>query len=264
MWRRQAALPPSSSPAGWSVWWDPAIRSGESFIVLINREISAASCVVVLWSKASVASHWVMEEAHNALTRDIICPVMVERDSQLPVGFATVKYIPLWEWRDGEPVGGFGPLIDELEMMVGKPAPSAPARPEAVVLKEPAPAGPPDAAPPEPARPPPPAPLPARELAERRRYVDLSDMNWMDIPVMALLLLGMGLLAVSIFDAGSAYLIPILLAAVVGLLAPPTGAIFATLAAGTTERPVRVILGVGYFALAFVLALWLASGARVT
>ena len=110
---------------GWSVWWDPAIRSGESFVSLINREIGGASCVVVLWSKASVVSRWVLEEAHNGLNRGILCPLVIDRDVQLPVGFATVKYIPLWDWRYGAPVGGYSPLFNELTRVVGPPAQAA-------------------------------------------------------------------------------------------------------------------------------------------
>jgi TRAP-type C4-dicarboxylate transport system permease small subunit len=176
---------------GWSVWWDPEIRSGESFIVLINREISAASCVVVLWSKNSVTSRWVMEEAHNALTRDIICPVMVEPDSQLPVGFATIKYVPLWEWRGDAPVGGFDPLVDELERIVG--APARPARretsvaaPDAVEASEPAPPAtskPSGALRPERAAPP--SSLPEGRVSSRRTYVNFSDLGWLDYVVAA-------------------------------------------------------------------------------
>jgi TRAP-type C4-dicarboxylate transport system permease small subunit len=88
---------------GWTVWWDPEVRSGESFVTLINREIYAADCVVVLWSKRSVNSRWVLEEAHNALNRNILCSVMIEHDAQLPVGFATIKYSPLWEWSGKRP-----------------------------------------------------------------------------------------------------------------------------------------------------------------
>jgi len=176
---------------GWSVWWDPEIRSGESFIVLINREISAASCVVVLWSKNSVTSRWVMEEAHNALTRDIICPVMVEPDSQLPVGFATIKYIPLWEWRGDAPVGGFDPLVDELERIVGAPARPAPAgpavaAPDAAETPVPAPlarSGPSDAAQPPQAAPPP--QVSEKRDRPRRTYIDFSDLGWLDYVVAA-------------------------------------------------------------------------------
>ena len=38
---------------GWSVWWDPGIRSGASFIIMINQEIQAANAVLVLWSRSS-------------------------------------------------------------------------------------------------------------------------------------------------------------------------------------------------------------------
>lgn len=240
---------------GWSVWWDPAIRSGESFIVLINREISAASCVVVLWSKSSVTSHWVMEEAHNALNRDIICPVMVERDSQLPVGFATVKYVPLWEWRDDEPVGGFDALIDELENIVGRQPSTrtASATPPPTVETPVAPApvpprqvetGPPPPEPGEPSQSPAPRGTPrptvtAPSIAERRRFVDFSDLSWMDYPVMALLVAGLGFLLVSILGRYALNLV----SPVLDGLTPILLALAAIFGAAMAERNRRGIHG---------------------
>jgi TRAP-type C4-dicarboxylate transport system permease small subunit len=109
---------------GWSVWWDPQVRAGESFVSLINREIYAADCVVVLWSKASVNSRWVQEEAHNALNRDILCAAMIEHDAQLPVGFATVKYTPLWEWQEERPSSkDLKALFDNVERLIGPAEP---------------------------------------------------------------------------------------------------------------------------------------------
>jgi TRAP-type C4-dicarboxylate transport system permease small subunit len=187
---------------GWSVWWDPAIRSGESFVSLINREISAASCVVVLWSKASVVSRWVLEEAHNGLNRGILCPVVIDRDVQLPVGFATIKYLPLWDWRNRAPVGGYGPLFNELTRVVGPPARTAPPTPPS-----PAPAMPPQrpevVAPPTPS---PPqverherAPSLARPPSTEDRFIDFSDVSWIDYPVVALFLIPFALLLTDLF-----------------------------------------------------------------
>jgi TRAP-type C4-dicarboxylate transport system permease small subunit len=111
---------------GWTVWWDPKVRAGESFVSLINREIYAADCVVVLWSKASVNSRWVQEEAHNALNRDILCAAMIEHDAQLPVGFATVKYTPLWEWHDERPLSkDLKALFENVERLIGAAEPKA-------------------------------------------------------------------------------------------------------------------------------------------
>ena len=39
---------------GWSVWWDRTIPPGKSFDQVIQEAITAAKCVVVLWSEKSI------------------------------------------------------------------------------------------------------------------------------------------------------------------------------------------------------------------
>jgi len=71
---------------GFSVWWDRRIGLGSSFDREIERELNAASCVVVLWSPASVESDWVREEAGDGLERDILVPAWIEA-CRIPLGF---------------------------------------------------------------------------------------------------------------------------------------------------------------------------------
>ena len=41
---------------GFSVWWDAALHSGETFDEVIEKELKASKAVVVLWSPRSVQS----------------------------------------------------------------------------------------------------------------------------------------------------------------------------------------------------------------
>ena len=59
---------------GWSVWWDRIIPPGKSFDQVIQEAITAAKCVVVLWSKESIKSDWVREEATIGKRRQILVP----------------------------------------------------------------------------------------------------------------------------------------------------------------------------------------------
>ena len=51
---------------GLDVWWDRKILPGQAFDDVISKALGAAECVIVLWSKASVTSDWVREEASEA------------------------------------------------------------------------------------------------------------------------------------------------------------------------------------------------------
>src|SRR5512132_1231308 len=55
---------------GWSVWWDRHIPSGRRFHDVIERELTAARCVIALWSTAALDSPWVREDAQEGLDRN--------------------------------------------------------------------------------------------------------------------------------------------------------------------------------------------------
>ena len=56
---------------GWSVFWDRTIPPGKSWRNYIGKALEDARCVVVLWTHHSIASKWVIQEADDALHRDI-------------------------------------------------------------------------------------------------------------------------------------------------------------------------------------------------
>ena len=63
---------------GWSVWWDRDIMTGQAYDQVIERELTGAKSVVVLWSKASVASEWVKNEAAAGSERGVLLPALIE------------------------------------------------------------------------------------------------------------------------------------------------------------------------------------------
>jgi hypothetical protein len=48
---------------GWSVWWDRKIPTGKTWREVIGEALEAARTIIVAWSKTSVKSRWVQEEA---------------------------------------------------------------------------------------------------------------------------------------------------------------------------------------------------------
>jgi len=83
---------------GWTVWWDTRINAGEIWDEIIEREIKAARCVVVVWSQRSVNSQYVRLEAHEGRKRDILVPIIIE-NVQPPLAFGLIQATNLTEWK---------------------------------------------------------------------------------------------------------------------------------------------------------------------
>lgn len=83
---------------GFVVWWDGLIEGGHSFADRIESALETADAIVVLWSKSSVRSHWVRDEAAQGRDSGRLVPVSVD-GSEPPLGFRQIHYIDLRQWR---------------------------------------------------------------------------------------------------------------------------------------------------------------------
>lgn len=83
---------------GWSVWWDTNLRTGEQFPRRIQEAVAASRCVVVLWSRHSVESDWVIAEASEGWDRRILIPVRLD-DCVAPMPFRQTQSLNLSQWR---------------------------------------------------------------------------------------------------------------------------------------------------------------------
>ena len=82
---------------GWSVWWDTRIDAGDRWDEVIEREVTAACCVVVVWTPLSVNRRWVLTEAHHGLDRGILVPILIGVDKP-PFGFSLIQARNLTGW----------------------------------------------------------------------------------------------------------------------------------------------------------------------
>jgi molecular chaperone DnaJ len=82
-------LVPVLAEAGLTVWWDRNIVGGTEFHKVIENEINAAGKVVVLWSKTSVDSVWVRDEAGLARDQGKLVPLAID-DCAIPLGFRSI------------------------------------------------------------------------------------------------------------------------------------------------------------------------------
>ena len=83
---------------GYSVWVDRIIPLGTRYDKVIQKELDAANCVVVLWSNKSVDSDWVYTEAIEAFNREILFPVFIE-NVKPPLIFRPIEAADLVEWN---------------------------------------------------------------------------------------------------------------------------------------------------------------------
>ena len=105
---------------GWSVWWDPKVRTGEHFDDVIEQALVDARCVIVLWSSLSVESRYVKDEATYALNRDKLVPVAIE-EVDLPFRFEGVQTGELIDWDGSDTFPGFQKLVADIVNILGSP-----------------------------------------------------------------------------------------------------------------------------------------------
>ncbi len=101
--------------AGHEVWWDHQIEGGSRFTAEIDRELKGAEAVVVLWTKSSVESPWVQDEAAEGRDTGRLVPVMIGTDKP-PLGFRQFQSIDFGNWNgEADP-----PALDALIRAIGQ------------------------------------------------------------------------------------------------------------------------------------------------
>lgn len=111
---------------GWSVFWDHHIPTGKSFDRVIEEQLDAATCVIVMWSRHAVASDWVRAEAREGARRQVLRPVQID-ETTIPLEFRHLQTVNLSGWRRGTPHAECDRLLADLAASMGRG--SAPPRP---------------------------------------------------------------------------------------------------------------------------------------
>ena len=119
---------------GWTVWWDRKLQAGKTFAGVIESEIKKADCVLVLWSKASIVSRWVRDEANEGLERGVLVPVLIDAVAP-PTGFRSIHAANLAGYQGDQTSPDFRQLVSDLKSRLAPAA--APARAQAPMRVEP-------------------------------------------------------------------------------------------------------------------------------
>ena len=106
------------STRGWAVWWDQEILPGETYNSKIAPAVSAAKCVVVLWSVRSVAKTYVQNEARRGMRRNALVPVLLETVAEVPMEFEHLSEARLSDWNGNDRHSEFERLLAAVSKLV--------------------------------------------------------------------------------------------------------------------------------------------------
>lgn len=84
--------------AGLNVWWDTLIEGGAAFAKSIETSLETCDAVVACWSRSSVASDWVLDEAGRGRDLRKLVPVTLD-GTEPPLGFRQYHAVDLSRWR---------------------------------------------------------------------------------------------------------------------------------------------------------------------
>jgi len=109
---------------GFTVWWDHHIPPGTTWDKVIETALIEAKCVIVVWTRVSVDSDWVRNEAAEGRKRQNLIPVLFE-PVEIPLAFRRVQTVSLTDWEGTEPHEGFARLVQGIARMLGQPEKAA-------------------------------------------------------------------------------------------------------------------------------------------
>ncbi len=115
--------------AGLRVWWDGLLEGGDTFLPTTEAALESATAVVVLWSKTSVDSHWVRDEATCGRDRGCLIPLSLD-GTHPPLGFRQFQVIDFAKWHGKRDTPEFERMVRAITALKGSsPGPIA-ARPK--------------------------------------------------------------------------------------------------------------------------------------
>lgn len=99
--------------SGHHVWWDQHIRAGTQYSKEIEEALEQADAVVVLWSRNSIDSAWVRDEAAAGRDSGRLVPVTID-GAQPPLGFRQFQTIELARWKGRKATAEFAQLLSAI------------------------------------------------------------------------------------------------------------------------------------------------------
>lgn len=114
--RQAQQLARALEAAGHAVWWDLRVRGGAQFSKAIEEALESADAVVVLWSKHSIESAWVRDEAAVGRDTGRLVPVSIDA-TEPPLGFRQFQTIDFSNWSGRGRPKHFSLLADAISSL---------------------------------------------------------------------------------------------------------------------------------------------------
>lgn len=103
-----------------TVWWDGLLEAGTVFLQTTEQALEQADAVLVVWTKTSVNSNWVRDEA--TIGRDTSRLVPITTDGSLPpLGFRQFHVVDLSSWKNKADAPEFQNVIQSIRASMGEP-----------------------------------------------------------------------------------------------------------------------------------------------
>lgn len=102
------------SQRGYEVFWDAKIPPGMTFDTYIFQNLQGSNAVIVLWSKHSINSDYVKEEAEYAKNHRMLVPLNID-GTDLPFGFTRIQATDISGWHGAMQDGQWQTVVDSIE-----------------------------------------------------------------------------------------------------------------------------------------------------
>jgi TolB-like protein/Tfp pilus assembly protein PilF len=108
---------------GCTVWWDALIEGGTRYAASIDEALETADAVVVLWSRNSVNSDWVRDEAAQGRERHRLVPLSLD-GTHPPLGFRQIQMIDISGWNGRSNAPQLEAVRRGIAAAMGQPVPA--------------------------------------------------------------------------------------------------------------------------------------------
>jgi hypothetical protein len=107
------------SQRGYDVFWDAKIPPGTTFDTYIFENLKGSNAVIVLWSKHSIDSDYVKEEAEYAKNRRMLVPLNID-GTDLPFGFTRIQATDISGWHGAAQEGRWETVVNSIEAILSR------------------------------------------------------------------------------------------------------------------------------------------------